>query len=198
MASLVGYQNLHNLTSLQQSLPEATCLVNGTERVNEATSCPASIAPLNLSVNSSSKYPYHGNLLRLSMAVKEQGNFFVASISKIETPSDCGSETNLSTSLNSSSDACSQSSSVNLPPHLPSQPAPLPQFVLASGHLVQGIQGAQLLTPTSQGKWAALVRFKSARLILQEYFFRVVDANDTNHSDKPREHQRPNGESSFK
>lgn len=32
------------------------------------------------------------------------------------------------------------------------QPAPMPQFILASGQLVQGIQGAQLLIPTSQGK----------------------------------------------
>ncbi|XP_065155384.1 POU domain, class 6, transcription factor 1-like isoform X2 [Atheta coriaria] len=33
----------------------------------------------------------------------------------------------------------------------PQQPAPMPQFILASGQLVQGIQGAQLLIPTSQG-----------------------------------------------
>lgn len=32
------------------------------------------------------------------------------------------------------------------------QPAPMPQLILASGQLVQGIQGAQLLIPTSQGK----------------------------------------------
>ncbi|CAG9834846.1 unnamed protein product [Diabrotica balteata] len=31
------------------------------------------------------------------------------------------------------------------------QPAVMPQFILASGQLVQGIQGAQLLIPTSQG-----------------------------------------------
>lgn len=31
------------------------------------------------------------------------------------------------------------------------QPAPMPQLILASGHLIQGIQGAQLLIPTSQG-----------------------------------------------
>lgn len=32
------------------------------------------------------------------------------------------------------------------------QPAAMPQFILASGQLVQGIQGAQLLIPTSQGR----------------------------------------------
>lgn len=33
----------------------------------------------------------------------------------------------------------------------PAMPSPMPQFILASGQLVQGIQGAQLLIPTSQG-----------------------------------------------
>nr|CAD7259635.1 unnamed protein product [Timema shepardi] len=33
------------------------------------------------------------------------------------------------------------------------QPAAMPQLILASGQLVQGIQGAQLLIPTSQGKY---------------------------------------------
>lgn len=54
------------------------------------------------------------------------------------------------TSLNSS-----QTTGSTLPPTNPllssQQPAPMPQFILASGQLVQGIQGAQLLIPTSQG-----------------------------------------------
>ncbi|XP_022837869.1 POU domain, class 6, transcription factor 1 isoform X6 [Spodoptera litura] len=33
----------------------------------------------------------------------------------------------------------------------PAMPSPMPQLILASGQLVQGIQGAQLLIPTSQG-----------------------------------------------
>lgn len=39
-------------------------------------------------------------------------------------------------------------------PQLLSQPQPvaMPQFILTSGQLVQGIQGAQLLIPTSQGR----------------------------------------------
>lgn len=32
------------------------------------------------------------------------------------------------------------------------QPVAMPQFILTSGQLVQGIQGAQLLIPTSQGR----------------------------------------------
>ena len=35
----------------------------------------------------------------------------------------------------------------------PQQPPAMPQLILASGQLVQGIQGAQLLIPTSQGKY---------------------------------------------
>lgn len=34
----------------------------------------------------------------------------------------------------------------------PAMPSPMPQLILASGQLVQGIQGAQLLIPTSQGE----------------------------------------------
>ncbi|KAG8316490.1 POU domain, class 6, transcription factor 2 [Homalodisca vitripennis] len=46
---------------------------------------------------------------------------------------------------------------VSSPPQPPQllaapQPAAMPQFILASGQLVQGIQGAQLLIPTSQGE----------------------------------------------
>lgn len=35
----------------------------------------------------------------------------------------------------------------------PAMPSPMPQLILASGQLVQGIQGAQLLIPTSQGRY---------------------------------------------
>lgn len=33
----------------------------------------------------------------------------------------------------------------------PPQPTAMPQLILASGQIIQGIQGAQLLIPTSQG-----------------------------------------------
>lgn len=46
-----------------------------------------------------------------------------------------------------------QPNNSTVPPLLAShQAAPMPQFILASGQLIQGIQGAQLLIPTSQGK----------------------------------------------
>lgn len=45
-----------------------------------------------------------------------------------------------------------QAQNSSIPPLLATQqPAPMPQLILASGQLVQGIQGAQLLIPTSQG-----------------------------------------------
>lgn len=51
-------------------------------------------------------------------------------------------------------------------PQLLSQPQPvaMPQFILTSGQLVQGIQGAQLLIPTSQGKSANASRCVSRRI----------------------------------
>ena len=41
------------------------------------------------------------------------------------------------------------------PPQLlnPPQTPSMPQFILASGQLIQGLQGAQILIPTSQGKY---------------------------------------------
>uniref|UniRef100_A0A1Y1MR41 POU domain protein n=2 Tax=Photinus pyralis TaxID=7054 RepID=A0A1Y1MR41_PHOPY len=67
------------------------------------------------------------------------------------TATNCGKNSPLDNSL-----LCgtlpSQQNSSTLPSSLASQqPAPMPQFILASGQLVQGIQGAQLLIPTSQG-----------------------------------------------
>lgn len=38
-----------------------------------------------------------------------------------------------------------------IPPNLVPNSSGMPQLILASGQLVQGIQGAQLLIPTSQG-----------------------------------------------
>lgn len=50
-----------------------------------------------------------------------------------------GSASNLNTSQHSTGGALGGSSQ-------------LPQLILASGQLIQGVQGAQLLIPTSQGK----------------------------------------------
>ncbi|KAF5273946.1 hypothetical protein FQA39_LY01061 [Lamprigera yunnana] len=116
-ARLVSFQNFQNLTSLQQTLPQATDLQN----MSSATS-PIANAPLNLSVNSSINGSKH------------------SSLENTEIPN---------TNVLSNN---SPTNTTALPPPLASpQPAPMPQFILASGQLVQGIQGAQLLIPTSQG-----------------------------------------------
>lgn len=60
----------------------------------------------------------------------------------------------------------------SVPPLLATQqPAPMPQLILASGQLVQGIQGAQLLIPTSQGGFRLLRTFLSARYFCCSGFF---------------------------
>lgn len=41
----------------------------------------------------------------------------------------------------------------------------LPQLILASGQLIQGVQGAQLLIPTSQGKYNFEYNFCRAELV---------------------------------
>ncbi|CAH1378676.1 POU domain, class 6, transcription factor 2 isoform X2 [Tenebrio molitor] len=122
MAGLVTLQNLQNLASLQQSLPQVASLAAGLQNMAGLTGNPAVNAPLNLSVSAS-----------------------------VATPRTSQSGSNTEATLNPS-----QSTGSTLPPPpnpllSSQQPAPMPQFILASGQLVQGIQGAQLLIPTSQG-----------------------------------------------
>lgn len=52
------------------------------------------------------------------------------------------------------------------------QPAPMPQLILASGHMIQGIQGAQLLIPTSQGNTKIFIcqNFYSFSIIFEYYY----------------------------
>ncbi|GFG29138.1 hypothetical protein Cfor_12663 [Coptotermes formosanus] len=66
-------------------------------------------------------------------------------------PTSCGSASPAHSVGNLLSSAAAQPTTA-LPQLLAApQPAAMPQFILASGQLVQGIQGAQLLIPTSQG-----------------------------------------------
>lgn len=46
------------------------------------------------------------------------------------------------------------------------QPVAMPQFIMTSGQLVQGIQGAQLFIPTSQGKYTIIY---DTKMILKLY-----------------------------
>ncbi|XP_056639270.1 POU domain, class 6, transcription factor 2 [Diorhabda sublineata] len=132
MAGLVTLQNLQNLASLQ-NLPQVASLAAGLTNMATLANNPVN-APLNLSVSASVTTPRSTQPLTIA-----------------ETPPSI-----MSNSMN------------NQPPPPPppapasmgvpnstlmgsQQPPSMPQFILASGQLVQGIQGAQLLIPTSQG-----------------------------------------------
>nr|XP_022917572.1 POU domain, class 6, transcription factor 2 isoform X1 [Onthophagus taurus] len=135
MAGLVTLQNLQNLATLQQTLPQVASLAAGLQNIaNLATSSSASNAPLNLSVNATaSSSPRAG--------VQSSGGV------PCEPPSGL-----MGGNLNPQQQQQQQQAAPSIPPLMTSQqPAPMPQFILASGQLVQGIQGAQLLIPTSQG-----------------------------------------------
>lgn len=78
-------------------------------------------------------------------------NLFIGTTPRSSQPSVCaeGSPGKMTSNLTPQQTTAASS----IPSLLASQqPAPMPQFILASGQLVQGIQGAQLLIPTSQGK----------------------------------------------
>ncbi|KAJ8946042.1 hypothetical protein NQ318_005519 [Aromia moschata] len=120
MAGLVTLQNLQNLASLQQSLPQVASLAAGLSSMANLSGNSSVNAPLNLSVSAS------GGLAEPSPSI------MTAPINTQQPPP--------TTSMQPPNPLLSSQ-----------QPAPMPQFILASGHLVQGIQGAQLLIPTSQG-----------------------------------------------
>ncbi|XP_030766920.1 POU domain, class 6, transcription factor 2 isoform X2 [Sitophilus oryzae] len=132
MASLVTLQNLQNLASLQQTLPQVATLaanLSTMASLQSATNNSNMVnGPLNLSVSATS-----------ATTPRSQAS---------GVP--CDSPPNSMGLLNPQPPPAS-----SLPPPNPllqsPQPAPMPQFILASGQLVQGIQGAQLLIPTSQG-----------------------------------------------
>ncbi|CAH1154124.1 unnamed protein product [Phaedon cochleariae] len=126
MAGLVSLQNLQNLASLQ-NLPQVASLAAGLSNMANLSGNPVVNAPLNLSVSASATIPRSNQLSNMQ-----------------ESP---GIMTNPMNSQPPTPNAMQPSN----PLLTPQQPATMPQFILASGHLVQGIQGAQLLIPTSQG-----------------------------------------------
>ncbi|XP_019873412.2 POU domain, class 6, transcription factor 2 isoform X2 [Aethina tumida] len=129
MAGLVTLQNLQNLATLQQSLPQVASLAAGLTNMAGLTGNPPINAPLNLSVSASAATP------RSSQSSSVSDMSPVIMTPNVNTP-----QPPQSTPLPT------QNPLINA-----QQPAPMPQFILASGQLVQGIQGAQLLIPTSQG-----------------------------------------------
>ncbi|KAK9887331.1 hypothetical protein WA026_022000 [Henosepilachna vigintioctopunctata] len=124
---IAGLMNLQALTSIQQNLPPLTTPLQSMDSV---TSNPPPNTPLNLSVSASAATP----------------RTIQSSNSKMDTL------TNISPStMNSHPSAANGLQSTPNPLLGAQQPVLMPQLVLASGQLVPGIQGAQLLIPTSQG-----------------------------------------------
>nr|CAH7720250.1 unnamed protein product [Callosobruchus chinensis] len=144
MAGLVTLQNLQNLASLQ-GLPQVASLAAGLSNMVNIPGSPVVNAPLNLSLSASAATP------RSSQQPPMSGSS--ASISSpppVMTPQPQQQQHPPPTHLMSGGGQHQQSSGGG-PMMGGQQPAPMPQLILASGQLVQGIQGAQLLIPTSQG-----------------------------------------------
>ncbi|XP_017752985.1 PREDICTED: LOW QUALITY PROTEIN: POU domain, class 6, transcription factor 2 [Eufriesea mexicana] len=121
MADTVTLQNLQNLAHIR-NLPQVASLAAGLQGL---TNNQLINTPLNLTVSSSA-------------------NESSCSGRTVPTASNTTTAPHL---------LPPSTTSMTTLPQLLSQPQPvaMPQFILASGQLVQGIQGAQLLIPTSQG-----------------------------------------------
>ncbi|XP_072388461.1 uncharacterized protein pdm3 isoform X2 [Diabrotica undecimpunctata] len=130
MAGLVTLQNLQNLASLQ-NLPQVASLAAGLSNMANLSSNPVVNAPLNLSVSASATIP---RSTQPSTIAETPPSIMTTTMNTQPPPPPPSSMPPPSNNLMSSQ-----------------QPAVMPQFILASGQLVQGIQGAQLLIPTSQG-----------------------------------------------
>ncbi|CAK9819882.1 POU domain, class 6, transcription factor 2 [Anthophora quadrimaculata] len=125
MAGMVTLQNLQSLANMQ-NLPQVASLAAGLQGITAGLTNNQLInTPLNLTVSSSA-------------------NDFSCSGSTVPTASNTTAAPHL---------LPPSSTPMATLPQLLSQPQPvaMPQFILTSGQLVQGIQGAQLLIPTSQG-----------------------------------------------
>lgn len=73
----------------------------------------------------------------------------------------------------------------SIPPAEGAMSPQLPQLILASGQLIQGIQGAQLLIPTSQGKWLFCSIYLCYKSKLLRSAVRCYNANYLNDTSKP-------------
>lgn len=126
---MLSLQKLQNLASLQQQRKQnhspslAMPSLLGLQGLAAGLSSATSLnSPLNLSVGSSS--------------ILHQGSGSGSSSSHHENSMDNSGGNGSDTISGLNASACSQ----------------MPQLILASGQLVQGVQGAQLLIPTSHGK----------------------------------------------
>ncbi|KAK9702598.1 hypothetical protein QE152_g29844 [Popillia japonica] len=170
MAGLVTLQNLQNFATLQQSLPQVATLAAGLQNIANnlaAAAASSSIvanngggggdgspasAPLNLSVNATVP-PRSTSSSSSTSSTESPGGISTNHNHKLQQQSQPQPTlTSQQPLVPPSSVSTVSATTATIPPLLASQqPAPMPQFILASGQLVQGIQGAQLLIPTSQG-----------------------------------------------
>lgn len=142
VAGMVTLQNLQNLANLQ-NLPNVASLAAGLQSIsNLAAGNQAMNGPLNLSVSAAGNELFFDFVSRTVVIIR----CFVLATAPTST-------NNGSNSTNLLTNAVSNQANNSLPSLLAAQqPIGMPQFILASGQLVHGIQGAQLLIPTSQGK----------------------------------------------
>ncbi|CAD1479285.1 unnamed protein product [Heterotrigona itama] len=143
MAGMVTLQNLQNLANLQ-NLPQVASLAAGLQGMTAGLTNNQLInTPLNLTVSSSDMVQTTGK--ELDRQILLSANDFSRSGGTVPTASNTTAAPHL---------LPPSSTPMATLPQLLSQPQPvaMPQFILTSGQLVQGIQGAQLLIPTSQGE----------------------------------------------
>ncbi|EEB18645.1 POU domain protein C, putative [Pediculus humanus corporis] len=128
MAALQSLQNLQNLATGLQNLNSVSSLVAGLQGLTGLQSMSTSLQNLTVPPQNLLNTP-----LNLSLGSNNSNGMM-------------GNHAGASSSSSSSSSSPSSSSILN-----PGQGGTqMPQLILASGQLVQGIQGAQLLIPTSQ------------------------------------------------
>lgn len=123
--AMAGLMTLQNLASIQQNLP----LASNVQNITSIGTNNSANTPLNLSVSSSAATPRSNQI----------------STHKME---------NLSNMLPNPISQPAAANGLQATPNpmlAAQQPVLMPQMILASGQLVPGIQGAQLLIPTSQG-----------------------------------------------
>lgn len=142
IAGLVTLQNLQNLASLQQSLPQVASLAANLQNMTTTLAASAAAAA------SASAAAAAGSSLNAPL------NLSITPASNMRTPHPTSNTETASALNNLANTAAGLHNTAAMPPNMlpgAQQPVSMPQFILASGQLVQGIQGAQLLIPTAQG-----------------------------------------------
>lgn len=169
VAGMVTLQNLQNLANLQ-NLPQVASLAAGLQGMTAGLTNNQLInTPLNLTVSSSGRSPNRtwnrvrtiasAQLGAISRWIEKEAARVIESGDIVDSSLAGGTVPTASSTTAAPHLLPPSSAPMATLPQLLSQPQPvaMPQFILTSGQLVQGIQGAQLLIPTSQGKSPSVV-----------------------------------------